>query len=775
MIGDDGLPIGPFSSPEPDLPWPPPGWPGSVAGGVPSADVFPAGPPVPPLDLSAAPVPELAGPIAPDGLSQPPLAPPDLGVPPPVATAPAPGIEIPPPPPEFGSPFAPGATAPAPSPEQGPGILSRIGSEVERRAQPLIDAAGREVSYQGTARQLNANPFNESGNDIRGDLNPQETQRYFNELYTRNPVKAQELESTLRTRREQYIAARQQQIQKDDIDAQRRAIANYQSAQTAVAKRRAAIDADADRLAQAKIDPMAGISGGQTIAGLVAAIAGGLTQGARGGENAGLNGWLGIINQNIERQRANIANQREGLSMKQNALAREVADHGDTYRAAEAMRLATLKQVDDQLAATQLNFSPRGTTFMRIAKDRAQIAASLADQRQKSDQKAFEDSLKLNDAYRQERTIAETERNNRAQNYLRAKEIEETALNRGEARASRLDAKTAKAEADKQKLILERSIGGEVTPVKDAQGNVVGRTLGPITTSKGDVWIPTGTEPQVTKLQDEHAATLKYLGTIDEIRRLGPEYLSDVGNSEKLQRLKQLAGTARLQAIAMNGLGVPTGHDIELADTFVGTSDPTKLRSSLAGLMQGRETAVRNHNKALARAGLDKYWNPPDLGGTTPVDISSAENTALKRKGSGNPEDLFRDELARQGSNLGVPRAPSGELLWSQVPGAAEQAQAAARAAVDDYKATGITPAQRSGVDKLRAQAEGGDASALATLTDLAANARADSKAMRRLAQEALNRVEMARRGGEPGPSTDVQVPTGAFSAPAQPTFPGGQ
>jgi hypothetical protein len=239
--------------------------------------------------------------------------------------------------------------------------------------------------------------------------------------------------------------------------------------------------------------------------------------------------------------------------------------------------------------------------------------------------------------------------------------------------------------------------------------------------------------------------------------------------------MKQLAGTARLQAIAMNGLGVPTGNDIELADAFVGTSDPTKLRSSLAGLMQSRETAVRNHNAVLKEHGLDKAWNPPDLGGTQRVDIASADNTALKRRGSGNPDDIYRDEFARQGTALGVPRAPGGELLWSQRPGAAEQAKAAADAAVADYKTTGITPAQRAGVDKLRVQAEGGDASAIATLTNLAAQGQANAKGVRQLAHEALNRVEMARRSGTPGPSTDADVPVGAFTAPTSPTFPGGR
>lgn len=168
--------------------------------------------------------------------------------------------------------------------------------------------------------------------------------------------------------------------------------------------------------------------------------------------------------------------------------------------------------------------------------------------------------------------------------------------------------------SDEAKLIRERSMGGEVIPVKDAEGNVVDYKTGLITNKDGTVWIPNGTEAKVTELQKQHEAAVQLVQTLDAIRREGPEWLSDTANSDKKQRLDQLFKDATLQAIAAKGLGVPTGNDIELAQGVIGTTDPTRYKDSIAGLNQARESLVRNHNVVLKRAGLDKDWNPVDTG-----------------------------------------------------------------------------------------------------------------------------------------------------------------
>ena len=162
--------------------------------------------------------------------------------------------------------------------------------------------------------------------------------------------------------------------------------------------------------------------------------------------------------------------------------------------------------------------------------------------------------------------------------------------------------------------INKRAIGGEVTVTKDKNGFVTNTKLANITNKDGSIWVPQGTEASVTELQKQHPQVVAYVQNLDKLRAMGPEWLSDIGNSDKKQQLDQIMGDLRLQAIALKGLGVPTGHDIELAENFIGTSNPTRWKDSLAGLMQSRETTVRDHNALLQSHGLDKAWEPADLG-----------------------------------------------------------------------------------------------------------------------------------------------------------------
>lgn len=207
--------------------------------------------------------------------------------------------------------------------------------------------------------------------------------------------------------------------------------------------------------------------------------------------------------------------------------------------------------------------------------------------------------------------------------------------------------------SDEAKLIRERAMGGEVTPVLDKDGKPVldenGQpkfNTGLITMKNGDVWIPNGTEASITTLQKKHAAYVAYVQTLDEIRKLDPEWLSNTANSEKSQQLQQLMGNARLQAIALKDLGVPTGHDIELAENFIGTSDPTRRKDSIAGIVQSRATAVRDHNVELESAGLDKKWVPPDLGRkgavAAPEDEAIDETLSNPRRRNLTPDDVVK-------------------------------------------------------------------------------------------------------------------------------------
>lgn len=359
--------------------------------------------------------------------------------------------------------------------------------------------------------------------------------------------------------------------------------------------------------------------------------------------------------------------------------------------------------------------------------------------------------------------------------------------------ASRLAKAGNEAQA---KLVRERALGGETSPVTDANGKVTGYKTGLITMKDGTTWVPVGTETSVTKLQEQHNASLKLLGTVDEIRRLGPEWLSDTANVEKKQKLDELFGTAKLQAIAANNLGVPTGKDVELATGTLGTDDPTGFRDKLPGLNEARKTLIRDHNVQLATGGLDKPWAPVD-----PTTMPKAEPTQVERIATtlkAEPDD--NPERARDKAFNTAYRTNGRDVAAAHV--VAAQAAEFARAGK-------ISPDQVQGIADLKAMALAGGPegqSAIDALTDLIQTkdaevkyrdrgvvqsvsrpwekARTSDSPIRQLADEALKEI---RAGGAPKPQpatiTDPGLnydPNGynpqalinRFHAPIQPTLP---
>ena len=431
------------------------------------------------------------------------------------------------------------------------------------------------------------------------------------------------------------VLARKQEAVNRDWEEQQRISSMRSEAAKHAQERVADLLTRADTINQTRIDPTGGVEGGRAIAGILAAVIGGLVQGKTGsGRNAGMDELNKTIDRGIAAQQADLASQREGLNMRKSLYAQEFAVANDAAQAADTIRLAALKHADDLLSIDQQNFDPRGSQALERAALRQQIAAAQQKVVEDRAQKSFDNSVKLQDAARQQQLADEARRHNLATEGIeRAKAsaaqdkgptftpeqwkfihpdnpVPPVAMSQKDYGAF-LEARVKGNEIGK--VARERTIGGEVTPVTDAKGNVTGRKLGPITMADGTPFQAKGTEPQVTQLEKQHVATVQLLGTLDEIRRIGPEWLSDTANTDKLQRLKQLMGSARLQSIAANNLGVPTGHDIELAEDFIGTTDPTRRKDSLAGIMSAREALVRNHNIELKAHGLDKDWDPPDL------------------------------------------------------------------------------------------------------------------------------------------------------------------
>jgi len=314
------------------------------------------------------------------------------------------------------------------------------------------------------------------------------------------------------------------------------------------------------------------------------------------------------------------------------------------------------------------------------------------------------------------------------------------------------------------KLVRERSIGGEIKPVKDASGKVTGYETGLITKKNGETWVPNGTEPVVTEFQKGHEAAMRLLSTIDEIRRLGPEWMSNTVNSTKAQELRQQMADARLEAIKYHGLGVPTGHDVELAEGSIGTSDPTRFKDSMGGLDKARGSIIKNMNISMRARGLDKDWEgplDPLVAAQAPPSPLQTTATMLKAKPDENPsraaDAAFNAAYKANGGNR-------------------EQALAASTEAAQRARSGAVSPQQQQGIEALKARAAGGDADALAALQDVAKSAA--SARVKQLAQEALSELKAppSEPSSSAGPSYDPlgydpQSLIQRFHQPVQPTI----
>ncbi len=747
MIGDDGTPIGPWTdSSELPLPWPPQGW---TPGPIDAANSLAASanePPPPPAFVAdagavpAPPPPDVAAPPAPAPPVPPAAAPPTGGQEPaPAPAPPAAGSSLPPPP---------------LSTER---LLFPFGPIGELAGVPgVVMPSPADMHYAETVKQLDENPFDATG-DVRGDLDPKETQRYFNDLYTRDPLKAQELESSIRVRRDKMVADLQSEKLRADIEARRRNADNYRAAMESVRTRRAQIDADADRLAAEKVDPMAGISTGQSIAGIVGAMIGGLYQARHGGENAGLKAWMAMIDRNIERQRMDLTNRREALSRKDNILAREVAEHGDVFRATEAMREAAVKQMDAELARRQLDFAPRGTTFMSIAKDRAQLAASQAEHRQKTEQKAWEDGLKLNDAYRQERVIAETERQNRAQNYLRALEIQESAATRRDARAlarSDKEAERADKESERDRQfaiggIGHVQIGPDRKPVTGPNGRPV-VIYDDLRNADGKIWrAPSPTVHE--KLLEKKTSTEIITGMYDRIlalrARVGGE--SRAFNSDERQEMEGIR--AELTLLTKRGTqGMSSDKDMDMLQEAAGANDVSSFRDKTATFKTARSRRVTELNAAFRNArytGPELVYPEPEPAKNTPAEDATQR---LMQKPTETADDIIKRELGSIAAKRGYPIDPTmneddRRTYWDVVTKSRE-----------DHD-PGASTEQRAQIKQLTAAAAGGSVDAKKTLERVAASAH--TARLRELAAEAVR--SLAPRGPTPaGPRSEaVAIP----------------
>jgi hypothetical protein len=593
----------------------------------------------------------------------------------------------------------------APPPAPLPDVVSGVGgmpAAGQIAGVPYAATPTPEQHYQATAsRTTPASLFDAHGNLTITD--PAEAQRYLNELHARDPQGAAEAGARLEDIKAKHLLAEHQRIANEDWDRQQ---ANFKMRQDSirVAQQKSdALLADALRISKQKIDPSGGVHGLQRVAMVIGAAVGGAVQAQNGGRNAGMDALNDTINRGIEAQKADMANQREGLMLRKSALSEEYARTGDLYEAAERVRLASLKHADDLLATEQQKFAQGGTTGMRIAALRAAVGAQMQQSVEAHQQKNFENELKYRDAARQQQIADETARDNRAKLGLEYAKLgaerdkggpvytpsELQALHPGmPVPPIRMTAKDYGAWLENQNK--GQQFQNQQRSVTHAMPGVAVRDP---KTGQEAPFIASGTPESVEKLRKQQTAVSQIVGLIDEAKRVRSGWTSNVGNSEEHQKLNAIWGAAKIAAKNAAELGQITESDVELIKGMLGTDDPSKLRDPIPGMNEARRVLVQNLNVELHGHGFpkDQQFDIPEppagprpqdqIQGKTATELASdaTPGAAVRALSFTDPQDRVRDAE-------NTPRGPTG-LAPEDTARVAAAAKAYSTAAPADRKA----------------------------------------------------------------------------------------
>lgn len=611
-------------------------------------------PQVPPAIAPATAIPQppvVAAPAAEQpltpaaGATAPPL---DSIVPPPIDAA----VPAPSPPGEPALPPAPSPLSPAPvalpAVEPVTGMLEPAGAPAESVLAGLPGAPPTpEQRYARVAGEYQADPGKLLDRLQQPGALDTDTQRYLDDFTARDPAGAAVLRQRLADAGTTKLAADRARVAKDDFDRQMANIKVRNDALAVAAKKSAQIDADATEMANTKVGYHP--STFQRIAGVIAAVVGGLYQGRTGAaRNPGLDALNDTINRDLEEQKMNLANKRDVLQQRRSALGDLMARTNDQYQSDETMRLAALKYADEQLAQQQLNFAPDGTRGLNLAAMRAGINAQIAGNKQTQEQKLFEDSLKVQNASREQQLANETSRHNRATEGVEWEKLGIERLKASKDGATLtpdmlravmtqpgqpsppippipMSLKDYGSWLESTKKGQEAALGGreysvgDVRPIRDADGNIIGTESKPLVNKDGKLFqAPSTDEAKQLRLQLAGVNTTNQL--IDEmvggIQKYGgsskffksPEWQAMQANKESLL-------FALHQAYGVTGFRPGVLEQMEKA---LGGQDPTAYAKIQSDAVPGLETAKKSlnvHFNANLRSAqyTGEEYSPPNL------------------------------------------------------------------------------------------------------------------------------------------------------------------
>jgi hypothetical protein len=597
--------------------------------------------------------------------------------------------------------------------------------------------------YQKTASEYAGRPL-----EIPDDV---ERERALSEL---DPVALAQLELQHERDRAAMVEQRRRTATDSYIEGERQSLADRQAAYRHAQERSDSLIADATRIANTKVDPSGGVHGTRLVAGVLASIVGGLVQGRTGSpHNGGLDALMQTINNGIDAQKADLANQRDNIGLRRSVLAEEYARTGDMQAAEDRVRLASLKLAEDMLATDAQNWDPRGTTAINKEKLRRGIIGQQQAIVDASRQKGLENGLKLQDAARQQQIADQTALHDRQQIGLGYAQLDSAAADRKAAAEARV-ADKAIEKADKEaERDRQFSVGGVPHLVLDADGKPVAGADGQpavsydaLRNADGRVWRASSPEEHKV-LREKKTAATQLIKLYDRALALRDKVGGESGtfNSAEYQELKGIEKEILLLKKAGTS-GMSSDKDMDNLVDAAGANDITSFRSRTPGIEAARARTIDNLNQEYRDANYTgpTFRFPPSKSTTNTTDEDATQALLAA------PDVSFDDEIRKE---LGArQRAAGREGALDVTNNPADQAlyHGAYEAVRSDYDPTASRDQQRK-IAELGAAAVGTSPEALAAAAKLQRIATsAQTSKLRELAQQALQSSLSAGLPGSP-------------------------
>lgn len=268
----------------------------------------------------------------------------------------------------------------------------------------------------------------------------------------------------------QEEARRRTQIENENLAREQEAFFSRQQAFTRAQADTNQMLADAQRLANVKIDPdrlVKNLGTAGTIGMLLASTVGGAMSQYTGGKNLALDNFGKRVDADIEAQKLDIANQWRGIETRKGAIAAEFERHGDLYKAQETYRVAAYQSAINSMQSQLQQFDPQGATAIRLRDSLDQAHAIQAKALMDFNQQQFTNHMKQAEVETSIRKQLEETRHNKADEYIALKK--ENREERQQKEANRI---LSPAE-------LRSRLGSDIADTLDAQG-VKGATAGDV-------------------------------------------------------------------------------------------------------------------------------------------------------------------------------------------------------------------------------------------------------------------------------------------------------